>query len=387
MQKRVRVGILTSVHPPFDIRIFHRQARTLAANGYDVTLIARHTRREVRDGVTVSPLPFFSARLLRPVLWPLLLWKALRLKADIYHFHDPELLPLGYLLQVVTRKPVIYDSHEHLADSILTKLWIPAPLRRLVSALVERLEKSIARRLAAVVAVTPEIAELFRKEKANAAVIGNVPVLGYWPQDELPATRQPVVIYVGLLNKCRGIETLLDAASLLKQAVPAARVHLLGSIEWAGVEERYVTHLQERLLEGSIELLGTVPHEELPKYVTRAAVGWIPWLESPNNVRGMPNKLFEYMAASLPLVVPDFGLISRIVRETGCGLVAKTGDPRDHAEKLAYMLTHPDEATEMARRGFRIVHDVYNWDVEKQKLLALYRELTQPVTEGVHQRS
>src|SRR4051794_14666372 len=91
---RYRIGILTSVHPALDTRVFHKQARTLAAAGYDVTLVAQHAFDCRVNGVEIRALPDQTARSRRPLLWWRLLLEALRLRAHVYHIHDPELLPL-----------------------------------------------------------------------------------------------------------------------------------------------------------------------------------------------------------------------------------------------------------------------------------------------------
>ncbi|NLH40999.1 MAG: glycosyltransferase, partial [Planctomycetes bacterium] len=99
-QRRARVCILTSVHIPFDGRVFHREACSLAKAGYDVTLIAKHDKEETVSGVRVVPLPKPRSRLHRmtAVLWRLYRL-AVREDADVYHFHDPELMIVGLLLK------------------------------------------------------------------------------------------------------------------------------------------------------------------------------------------------------------------------------------------------------------------------------------------------
>ena len=117
-----KVCILTTVHPPFDTRIFHKQAKTLVQAGYDVTLIAQHGRDEVVDRVRIIALPKSRNRFTRIFG---LTWRvfrlALRQQADVYHFHDPELLPAGLLLKLFTGKRVIYDVHEDYSQAIRTK--------------------------------------------------------------------------------------------------------------------------------------------------------------------------------------------------------------------------------------------------------------------------
>ncbi len=96
-----KVCILTSVHSLFDIRIFHKQAKTLAKAGYDVTLIVQHTRDEVIEGIKVIALPKPKNRFHRMIGLVFRVFRlALTQKADVYHFHDPELLPVGVLLRL-----------------------------------------------------------------------------------------------------------------------------------------------------------------------------------------------------------------------------------------------------------------------------------------------
>ena len=107
----MRVCLLSSVHRALDNRIFFREARTLARAGHEVTLIAEHNRDEVRDGIHIVALPHVP-RWRRPFLWLLLMRRAVATDADIFHFHDPELLFVIPLLRLRTGRPTVYDVHE-----------------------------------------------------------------------------------------------------------------------------------------------------------------------------------------------------------------------------------------------------------------------------------
>ncbi|GAH82849.1 unnamed protein product, partial [marine sediment metagenome] len=139
---RVKICILTSVHPPFDGRVFHKEAKALVKGGYSVALIAQHTKEETVDGVRIVPLPKPKNRFERmtKVVWKLLKL-ALKEKADVYHFHDPELIPVGVILKFFGKK-VIYDIHENVPKQILNKDWVGnVYVRRLVAFITNIVEK------------------------------------------------------------------------------------------------------------------------------------------------------------------------------------------------------------------------------------------------------
>ena len=369
-----RICILTSVHPPFDARVFYRQARSTAAAGFDVLLIAPDAPAGSRDGVRFSSLPSWGGRAGRPLRWPILFWKALRARADIYHFHDPELLPWGVLLHWVTRKPVIYDSHEYLKEDIEGKQWIPARLRRPVAAISDRIEKWSAARLSAVIAVTDEMAAGFQRIQPNTITVKNLPPA---PEGvEEPAERKPVVAYAGLMNVERGLDILKDTATLVRKEVPDAEFHILGNVEWEGMPDAQRSMRPADWTAIGVRFLGTVPPEEVFSVISSASVGWLP--RSPaykNNLLAWPNKLVEYMVVSLPIVASDLPLQASVVRENDCGIVVDAMDPAAHARAIIELLQNPADVRRLGGNGKRAALEKYTWQAEARKLHTLYKEL------------
>lgn len=140
----MKICLLSSVHQSFDGRIFHKEAKTLAKTGYDVILIAQNDKEEIVDGIKIVSLPKPKNRLERMVLLtPLCLIKALKQKANVYHFHDPELLFVGILLRLFTKAKIIYDVHEDYGKQILSKLYLPKFTRWAIASAVNTIEKKV----------------------------------------------------------------------------------------------------------------------------------------------------------------------------------------------------------------------------------------------------
>ena len=370
------VAVLTSVHEPFDPRIFHKQARALATAGHRVTLLAPSTGDKIVDGVRVWGVPAPRSRAGRPLVWLRLLGRALRLRADVYHFHDPELLPLGLLLAWLTGRPVVYDAHEYYRDEVAARPWLPRPLRRVAAEAVHATETLVARRIAAVVAVNEHMAAGFRARGARSVAVHNYPPLAYFDLRTRPKQLPgPVVAYVGVLTRHRGLGTVWEAGRRLRALLPEAEVRVIGRVRWEDAPPSLSRERERWSAAAGTRFLGVVPAQEVPAALAEAAVGWIPFCRTPNNERTIPLKLLEYMAAGRPVVTSDFGFIAAIVRDAGCGLLVPAEDPGAHARALAYLLTHPEEARAMGERGQRAVRERYSWEAESARLLGLYAEL------------
>ena len=136
---------LTTVHEPFDSRIFHRECKALAKAGYDVALLAPGRTDSIVDGIQVGSLPRSNHRVLRMSLGVgRTLIKALGRRADLYHFHDPELIPAGLLLRLLGKR-VIYDIHEDNRTALEEREYLPSPLRTLTARLFAWAEESSSR--------------------------------------------------------------------------------------------------------------------------------------------------------------------------------------------------------------------------------------------------
>lgn len=365
-----KVMIFSSVHRHDDSRIFHKQAVSLARAGYRVELhaVADFDQR-MENGIRIVGLPAHRSRLRRLSAGWRLFRRALRSQADVYHFHDPELLPWGLLIKWVTRRPVVYDAHEDLPKQIHTKPWIPSPLRGIVSRWVHRVEKGIARRLSAVVAATEAIGEQFAGAP-KVTVIKNYPL----PMPEMDGTEREKanrILYVGGISYLRGYREMIAMMDHLPPELKA-ELHLIGPLQHIDEGERD----PERLRKKGIHLHGAVPFREVPGWLSKGKVGLVCLHPVENYRESLPIKMFEYMAAGIPVVATDFPLWRKILEENECGVTVNPLDPAEMAEKVAALLRDDRLRRRLGENGRRAHREKYHWGAEEAKLLDLYRELT-----------
>ncbi len=367
-----KVAILSSVHLALDNRVFYREARTLAGAGYEVTLIAVHDREEVRDGVRIVPLPRV-ARSRRPLLWRALGRMARETGADVFHFHDPELLLLSPWLRRATGRPTIYDIHEANADFIAVKEYLPAVARRPLAGLFRRLEPRLA---------AGESGLIFADEAIAADFVGFAGpkvTLFNFPGRELidagavaPLARsEPVILYLGGMERNRGAGLMLDTFAQVVAQLPAARLRLVGHFAPPGLEAEMRAEAARRGIGHAVEFTGRVAFDRVGEHLAAARVGWVTWGAAAKNRKNIPTKLFEYMAFGLPVVSSDLPSTRPFV-PPDVGLLAAADDPAGHAAALLRLLNDPATAEGMGAAGRRRVAEGWNWAAMEPRLLGVY---------------
>lgn len=384
MPERRRHHVVMLVRNPYthDSRV-EKEARTLVAAGHRVSVVADAGRglpeRESRDGVEIvrvarrgPPVPG-----LRFIVHEWRLARQLRsLQPTVLHAHDTNALVPVASAAARLGVPYVYDAHD---------LWLGRPRRergrlyfrlsQLYHGIVERL---LVPRAAAVLTVSPPIVGHLRRRYRLPVVhlVPNYPELGAPVErrelrdlsgGEVIDTARPVALYLGGLMAGRGLEELVDATAL----VPGLQLVLLGS----GVEER---GLRERAAAAgaSVLVLPPVAPELVESYAASADVGVSPIVPSCLNYRySLPNKLFQYMAAGIPVVASEFPQVRAIVEGSGCGVVVDTRRPSAIATGIGRVLADRAEATAMGARGRAAVAERYNWDRSADVLRDIYRDL------------
>jgi glycosyltransferase involved in cell wall biosynthesis len=364
---------LTSVHPAFDVRIFHKECKSIARAGYDVTLIAAHDRDETVDGVRMKAMARASSRVSRMLntTWAICR-QAIREDADLYHFHDAELIPVALLMRMRGKK-VVYDVHEDVPADILSKQYIPGPLRRPIAWLAGLIEMKSSRYFSAIVAATSPISRRFGFRSGDTVVVSNYPVLDEDCAVELrPWARRSAsaVVYAGLLSEDRCIREIVQAISLVRPNLEAT-LSLAGRFSPPGYAREVMGAEGWR----KVNSLGAVSRSDVSRLLNDARAGLCVYRPDPNCLEAAPNKLFEYMQAGLPVIASDFPGFREIIHTVGCGLLVDPLDSKSIACAIEYVLTHPEEAEQMGRRGHEAVNRTFNWASEECKLLTLYAAL------------
>ena len=364
---------LTTVHPRGDVRIWVKQCCSLAQRNHQelYLAVADSLGDEMVGAVRVldvgRPPGGRAGRILIGS------WRSFRLvrrlKADLVHFHDPELIPVCLLLSMLGHK-VIYDVHEDTPRQVLAKQWLPGFLRRIVAVAVSISERIASRQLAGIVAATPAIAARFPPSKT--VLVRNFPILEEFSNLQLipQRERERAIAYIGVIAGIRGATQMINA---VEQASDAGELRL----KFAGNYSPPEVQIQLESLPGwrHVDSLGWLQREEIVRLLSEVRGGLVVLEPTRNYVDALPVKMFEYMAAGIPVIASDFPLWREIVEESGCGLLVDPADPASIAEALRWILEHHDEADAMGELGRRSVTFEYNWSNEAKKLLTFYDAL------------
>ena len=362
----------SSVHKRGDIRIFLKECVTLARGGYNVTfVVADGLGQESNSGITIldAGKPA-SGRFGRMIKTTQAVYECVsNLDADVYHFHDPELIPVGVKLKRI--KPgakVIFDSHENYADDIEDKHYINSLIRPFVATAYRAYEKWAVRKLDAVIAATPSIRSHFERVGVLSLDVNNYPFEEeFSPVVVTEAEKKYDVAYIGAISEIRGVSYLVDACALS----PQKSLIMAGSIP----DENFAKQLKRSPGWSSVEFLGQVDRESISKLLASAKAAVVTFLPAANHLESQPNKMFEYMSAGLPVIASNFPLWKEIVEGNDCGICVNPKSSDEVAAAIDTLAQNPERAKTMGQNGRKAVLEKYNWRSEGEKLLNFYSRL------------
>jgi len=359
---------MTSAHQRNDIRIFLKECCSANDHGLAVSLIvADSLGNENHNNINIIDVGRAKggrlSRMTKTVFKIYL--AALKAGGNVYHFHDPELLPVGIALRLKGKK-VVYDVHEDLPRQILSKNWIRPFLRRMVSLIVETIENFCSRYFNAIAAATPYITLRFKKINPNSININNYPLLSEIHAPQYLENKSRTICYIGGITRIRGLIQVVHSLEYCD-----AKLVLAGSFSDKSLE----MELRSCPAWNRVEYLGPVPRETVLKVINSSRVGIVTFLPEPNHVNSQPNKMFEYMSAGLPVVASNFPLWKEIIEGNKCGLCVDPNEPREIGKAIDFILNNEDKAKQMGINAVKAVKEKYTWSKEEQKLLKLYESI------------
>jgi glycosyltransferase involved in cell wall biosynthesis len=370
--KTAKICHLTSVHPRYDTRIFFKECKTLSNAGFEVNLIVADGKgNEVVDKIKIYDVGKPINRKERMLKTTRKVFKkALEVNAEIYHFHDPELIPIGIKLKKLGKK-VIYDVHEDVPEQILSKDYIPKFFRIVLALSFNFLEKNFSKFFDYIVTSTDFIKNKFVKYNTNVIDIKNYVSIEYAKTTNTKKKQEQtefVLVFAGGIYKERNILEGIKACNILKEL--PIRFVLYGKIE-----PNYLYEIKKIDTLGRLDYRGELPYEKVLMELAEADIGFICDYPKKRHAMGLPVKLFEYMAVGIPVIASNFPLWKEIIEKNNCGICVDPTNPEEIAKAIEYLITHPDEARKMGENGRKAVLEKFNWEEENEKLINIYKSL------------
>lgn len=361
---------LTTVHRPFDNRIYHKECTSLS-RFFNVALLQRASSHRSPSNVTIYDIPYFSSRLARIIFSPLYcLFFTLSKRPNVVHLHDPELLLIAPALSVLGFK-VIYDIHEDLYLDIYAKPWIPSFLRGLASKISLILEHVLSCTCNYYIVATDNIASRFSPDKTS--VIRNLPIISSYSSVTRPSfyERESIFLYIGGLGgstDVKGIKLMLAALSHLPSSSPI-KLYLGGPLPYEGyLDELSVLNGYERCI-----YIGFIDPKDLPLWYAKALGTLILYPPLPNNLRSEPVKLYESMAAGVPTVISNFPHFLSIITRFNCGICCDPYDSKSISKIMLELDSDRTKASSLGNNGLIASRESLCWEKESEFLLGIYK--------------
>ena len=377
-----------------------KTAKTLAAEGHQVYLLCnnygkhRTSEEQFADVHIVRVKPTFRShrlnRLLKfPVfLNPLWIWSLYRLirrhRIEVLQVIDVPLSAAVLVLGRLMGLPVFYDMWENYPEAL--KGWAQADWKYLVFKnyrVARAVEKWVTRRVDHIFTVVDEARDRLVDDGIDPRKVSVVtngvdldmflehPMAGAIPLDQDGDRYR--LIYVGYITIERGLEDVVRALRLVRSHIPNVVLYIAGT----GSDESHLRSVIDSENVGDlVQFLGWLPFDQIHGYVLKSDLCLVPHLNNDFINTTIPNKLFQYMALSKPVLVSNAKPLARIVSQSRCGFIFESGNPGDAAAKIIEAYEARGDRG-YGERGRRAAEEKYTWDIASLDLVRVYRELSE----------
>lgn len=370
----MKILLVSPVHPWDDVRIFHKEAKSLAKNGFDVSVLARSDKARTEDKVKIIPVKaLYKNRLLRFLSIFFITYQVLSIKADVYHLHNPDTLPIALVLKIFGKK-FVYDTHEDFLLRINAREWIPKILRSSLAKFISNLEIFVSHLSNGAIATQPDVVQRLGKK---AILIGNQPrvnheIFSIVESYSSKIDKDPSVlrlVYIGGIAKIRGLNEMIDSLTIINNKI-SCRLWLIGPTFDGVIEDA-------KRLEGwkYVDYIARLPQEEAFAYVEKSDIGLIYIHDSADHRKSDPNKLYEYMSFSKPFIASNFESWVEKFGNINAGIFIPPNNTAELANAVLTLAQYSkDEINILGTNGFQFV-EKNNWDKEFLNLLVLYKSI------------
>lgn len=363
---------ISTVHLALDTRIFYRYCQTLK-DSFEVSLIACHPKKETIRGVEIIPYKRYKNRIFRTLFsWLLVLPKCLKQKADLYHLHDPELIPLAIILKTMGKK-VVYDIHENIAQDIFDKDWIK--FKSFWYALYNLIERPVLKRSPIILAEKSYL-DRYSSLARDVTVIYNYCDIEFFEPLYKPyQLRDPhKLFYSGILLLNRGILEIAEALYLANLEGKRYEFHCVAEL-YTQVSEALTALPYWNEIKDQITFYGRLSLEKSYEVAKQCGIGLCIIHPMNNSIKSYPTKLFEYMAVGLPSISSNFPLYKSVLEHNNCGITVNPNNAKELSKAIINLTANSSLLETFSKNGKKAVALRYNWKTEAVKLMNTYQRI------------
>lgn len=376
----IHICILTSAHPVDDVRVNHKIAQTFRSEGFRVTWVGPDytlfdSRAREQNGIEYRLFPIRAGKLGRLLGYQNAYRHGLRVpNVDVFYAPDPDSAAAAVRLARKQKKHVIFDIHEVYHGAMLGK-WLRGPVVKLAGAIVRRKLSTVCTRCDLVTGVSQAMLEPYQNVSTEKMVVRSCAPTWFAqapPADVCRPGEKTFTLMHGKPNLSRGTDIVLEALSIAKRTVPGLKSIMfdkfIESVDGFGPDQfhKRVTALG---VEDIVEMRAGIPIQEMPSVLRTCDIGLIAYGRK-FGADSLPNRIFEYMAAGLPIIAPEYSReISQILKAEECGLLVDFESPSAVAEAIVQLHSNPSRCREMGQRAREAFEKRHNWEAEVRPLL------------------
>lgn len=371
----MKICMLTTGHSALDDRIFYKEALSLKKVYNDITIIAPDDNHEyVQDGIRIIGITKPKSIKERFAIVDELIKKAVEVNADVYHFHDFEIIyKANKIKKYLPDAKIVYDVHEHYPDMVRMSRKVPAIVKPLAVWLVDKTELHISKKFSYIITADDAVKERFKTINENTDVVYNFSEFDL--KSPINYEKEYDVIYQGGITLERGVFQLVKAIEIARQTKKDIKMIFVGPFGDEEAKKKVFNYIEEKNLNESIKFVGKVPHKDVEGYIRKSKVGVVTLLPLPKYFKNIPIKQFEYMSCGIPVVGSDLPPIKKFLTSYNSGIIVDPTSPKEISEAIIKLVNDPELCEELGNNGIRAVTEEYNWGNMEKKLIKIYKNI------------